>query len=604
MLNPNHRSLYTSALTPPPGMTFDQAVGATFSSDPTLMLSIPVYLAFLAKDQKDNIKDGAMVLESIRRTAGRVIIFAQRGRALVPDVPNPLYGLLESILVEVIAPRGGLFHPKLWLIRYVDPSGINPPLMRLLVLSRNLTNDHSWDLSLQLEGYVGKRYHTENKEIAKFLTSLPELSFVDVDPKKRQNINQMADDLRRTKWELPPGFESLHFYILGLKNGSWPQLPSKKMVVVSPFCTDEALNYLVDKSAAAKALISRPETLNILNPETIQRFSRCLTLDEAAESEDGEATEETPSTDSYGLHAKAYIYERGWYTHFVIGSANATNAAMLNAKNVEVLVELVGRKSRVGGIENLLNDDGLGEILNDHITPDESLPGDPERQAAEEAIETARQMIAIASLKLHCEPDMENTAWQMRMLGFIEPFENIGQARVWPITVSESNSTPLDPLFTNKQLILGNFSASSLTGLIAFELRSHHPKVSARFVMNLPVEGMPDARETAILQTVIRNKEGFIRYLLLLLSGFEDTRTLLFNGKVKDLHSFGFGGTNQETPLLEELTRAYSRDPNRLREVSYIIRQLSKHKIDNPVVPPEFLSLWKVFEEALEEHDG
>ena len=38
MLNPNSRSLYTSALTPPPGMMFDEAVATTFSMDPALLL--------------------------------------------------------------------------------------------------------------------------------------------------------------------------------------------------------------------------------------------------------------------------------------------------------------------------------------------------------------------------------------------------------------------------------------------------------------------------------------------------------------------------------------------------------------------------------------
>ena len=34
---------------------------------------------------------------------------------------------------------------------------------------------------------------------------------------------------------------------------------------------------------------------------------------------------------------------------------------------------------------------------------------------------------------------------------------------------------------------LGEFSASSVTGLIAFELKTNHPDVSARFVLNVPV---------------------------------------------------------------------------------------------------------------------
>ena len=42
MLNPDSRSIYTSALTPPPGMVFDEGLGTTFSLDPTTLLSIPV----------------------------------------------------------------------------------------------------------------------------------------------------------------------------------------------------------------------------------------------------------------------------------------------------------------------------------------------------------------------------------------------------------------------------------------------------------------------------------------------------------------------------------------------------------------------------------
>jgi hypothetical protein len=35
---------------------------------------------------------------------------------------------------------------------------------------------------------------------------------------------------------------------------------------------------------------------------------------------------------------------------------------------------------------------------------------------------------------------------------------------------------------------LGEFSASSVTWLIAFELKANHPDVSARFVLNVPVK--------------------------------------------------------------------------------------------------------------------
>ena len=47
MLNPNSRSLYTDALTPPTGMVFDYGVATTYSLDPTLLLGIPLHLVLL-----------------------------------------------------------------------------------------------------------------------------------------------------------------------------------------------------------------------------------------------------------------------------------------------------------------------------------------------------------------------------------------------------------------------------------------------------------------------------------------------------------------------------------------------------------------------------
>ena len=122
MLNPNSRSLYTSALTPPPGMIFDEAVATTFSMDPALLLEAPVYLALMAADGQTD-PDSLSVLEAIRRYSKRITVYVQRGRIQVPQIakPNPLFGLLEEMVVEVTAPGGGVFHPKVWAIRFVSP---------------------------------------------------------------------------------------------------------------------------------------------------------------------------------------------------------------------------------------------------------------------------------------------------------------------------------------------------------------------------------------------------------------------------------------------------------------------------------------------------
>ena len=56
--------------------------------------------------------------------------------------------------------------------------------------------------------------------------------------------------------------------------------------------------------------------------------------------------------------------------------------------------------------------------------------------------------------------------------------------------------------------------------------------------------------------------------------------------------------------LLEELTRAYSVEPERLENVDKLVRDLMKTDGGDSVVTPEFFELWSVFETALREKDG
>ena len=139
MLNPNNRMLYTSALTPPVGMVFDQAVATTFSMDPTLLLEAPVYLALLNGNDREK-PDPLQILQSIRRYADKITVYVQAGRIQVPESAkaNPVYSLLEKMIVEAKAPNGGSFHPKVWAIRFIDELEKNV-VIRLVVLTRNLT---------------------------------------------------------------------------------------------------------------------------------------------------------------------------------------------------------------------------------------------------------------------------------------------------------------------------------------------------------------------------------------------------------------------------------------------------------------------------------
>ena len=83
----------------------------------------------------------------------------------VPTQYNKLFTLLEPCL-RAIVPSGGehaSFHPKIWLIRYKGSGGKKRAnvIYRLIVLSRNLTFDRSWDIAASLDGKLTKAKVTE-----------------------------------------------------------------------------------------------------------------------------------------------------------------------------------------------------------------------------------------------------------------------------------------------------------------------------------------------------------------------------------------------------------------------------------------------------------
>ncbi|MDT8429401.1 MAG: phospholipase D family protein [Pseudomonadales bacterium] len=603
MLNPNSRSLYTSALTPPPGMIFDEAVATTFSMDPALLLEAPVYLALMAADGQTD-PDPLAVLEAIRRYSKRITVYVQRGRIQVPQIakPNPLFGFLEDMVVEVTAPGGGVFHPKVWAIRFVSPDQ-SSAMYRLVVLTRNMTTDQSWDLSLQLEGSIAGRKSKLNKPLAHFFKMLPGLATGSVEAGRVEQTLRFAEALQRVQWELPDGFDELAFYLPGTKGFDWEPPEANRMAVISPFCSDQVLRTLAKKSKGADALISRPESLSGLKKETLALFTHCLHLDEAAETEDGEEEDIAEHPLSTGLHAKVYLFETRYYsdyTHVIMGSANATNAALNAAKNIEILVGLVGKKNKVGGIDELLGADGLGEYLVDFDTTKETVI-DAVRKDAEECVERARSRLSEVALSIECSPGVKEGLWALVLTGKIPSLDGIVSASAWQITVTRDFSVNIVDNDAHDRIMLGEFSSSSVTGLIAFELKTNHPDVTARFVLNLPVTGVPEERDSAILQTVISNQDGFIRYLLLLLG--DDTASGLDPGSgsgwAKWLARLAAG---EDIPLLEELTRTYSRHPQRLSEISGLVRDLSQGS-QNGIIPEDFLSLWTVFESAIGARD-
>jgi len=593
VLCPDDRSLYTEALTPPPGYVFDQGVATTYSLDPATLLSVPIHLALLGQREEEE-RELVALLEALRRVAGRTTIYAQRGRMQVPRGEHLLYGLLESMVVEVAAPRGGAFHPKLWVQRFAAPA-TGDVLLRLLVLSRNVTADHAWDTCLRLEGVPGGRRIAANRALADLVRALPGMARETVATERREQAEGLAAEVHRTPWELPEGFQSVTFHVLGLDGRGWRVPASRRLAVVSPFVTDEALAAMGETTDEPVALVSRPESLALLEDDPGACFGQVYALDEAAESEDGE---EVASRDTVGLHAKVIVTENGAEMRLFVGSANCTTAALVAGRNVEVVAELAGSRKTAGGVEDLLGPDGLQDYLVSYRRGEQDAP-EPAERAAEERLEAARRELAGTDLRLHCQAEGDQWRLVLRAPEPI-PLEGVAALRAWPVTVRDERAVDAGGLWEQGRADLGTYATASVTGIIGFELGARDADMTLRFALNIPLESPPADRDAAILRIVLANREGFLRYLLLLLGEFGDS-TAWLEAKGGGGRFQWLGARGEEMPLLEDMTRAFSRDPARLHAARRIVERLRESEQGAEVVPEDFLALWAVFEQALGE---
>ena len=169
MLAPDNRALLLDALRPPMGHSLDRAVATTFTLDLETALMVPLAFAGFRFDENP---DPIEIMEALRRMSERLDIFCQAGAISAARWPSDLVALLENVIHEVRRPRPGrIFHPKVWALRFLGPSG--EPAFRLVVLSRNLTADRSWDTILWFDGHLqGRRPIASNRPLASFFEAL------------------------------------------------------------------------------------------------------------------------------------------------------------------------------------------------------------------------------------------------------------------------------------------------------------------------------------------------------------------------------------------------------------------------------------------------
>lgn len=617
MLAPDQRALYLEALQPPEGYQFDRGVGTTFTLDLLTLLIAPMSLALHEVSRAhEGLQDPILLLDSMQRFADRLTLFTQAGYIAIPDHNQYLYSYLENMVVEVQAPNGGTFHPKVWLLRYT--SEVDAPVYRFLCLSRNLTFSRSWDVIVRLDGMLADRTNafSRNHPLGDFIQALPDFAVHKVSKRVNDDVALLQDEVRKVDFKVPPPFEqdSLSFHPFGHRNhhpfdfGKYIQ----RTLAISPFLSEPILKS-VTGSGEGHVLLSEPESLSMIGSEALARFENVFVFNDAAvdvpvdEEQGGEILEDEENETMHSparLHAKLIVLERGWDATWYIGSANATTPAW-NSKNVEFMLGMTGKKSKVG-VDKILGDpeDELSlRTLLASFEPEEAVEITKDL-ALERYLESIRSWIANLGLRAKVvERDEDHYDFHLSTRKKPSQFPK-GEIslRIWPIGLPESHAMKVPLGSLRDGITFSDLSMLALSSFIAFEVHADHASLSGeiRFVLNVPVTGMPEQRDGWIIRAVLSDPVQFLRYLRLILAeGVSWISPAWLTVDAKE----GAGDIwrrigDMEVPLLEDLVRAFSRSPEKIERIDEIIRRMEASGGTEEILSEEFRLLWEAIQTA------
>lgn len=589
MLSPEERALLVEAVRADPGYRLDHALITTYSLDLDALLAIPLALTFEGWSGEEGWSDGSQashidpvaLLESLRRQAGKLTVLSQAGAIAVPR-NRTFLSFLEPVVHGVTAPRGGVFHPKLWLLRYTPDEPGHPVRYRVLVLSRNLTFDRSWDTMLRLDADLVERRSRgfgENRPLRRFVDALVEIaSDANLDSGRRRALGAIAEETARLRFELPEGVEQCRFWPLGIDRTGVDDVFAgrrDRTLVVSPFLAEGFLDRL--GLGGEDTLVSSDEELAALPAAVRDRIGTVQVLEGAttAEPESGDDFEPTPAATAEdglaGLHAKLFVADAGWNARVWTGSANATGAAF--GSNVEFVVELVGKKRSLG-IDAVL-DDGLADLLAP-FEPDPDGAPDPGARELERALDRVAQELGAAPLSMRASPDA--VGWTLALAGAdrLPSIPTEFEVSAWPATLQEHRAKPLSA--TSAPPRWEGLDVVHLTGFLCLEVSAADAAGGRRVAISIPLEGAPGERDAAIVRSVLADPARVLRYLLFLLGDRSDDvpdALEMFDAGSEDGAGLGsWLGFGADATLLEALVRSLHRDPERIDRVEQLLDDL------------------------------
>ena len=574
--------LYTQLLQPDEGYQVDFAVGCTFSVNMDGLVAVPLALSGMGDAKTLNQQTAMYVMEGILRCSEKFVLFCDKGFIHVPANCQPLHSLMENSVVEVSNPSNPLanFHPKMWVIRLRPKESNAADVIKLIVMSRNLTFTKELDVALAVKGKVNKgESYDKNKPVANFLRDLADQYDKNNDRKKKIKI--LANDfesVERFDFESPLSSKvyELHPTLFGNKYNKslLKRLQGKRVLIISPFLDSNSLNGIAKSiigKAKEKYLVTRD---NNVTQDVLDMFDKVYVPNSVITDDESNPVD---------LHAKMYLVEQeNGAVYLYLGSANATHSAF--ERNAEMTIGIrVKDRTFDQMFDEIVNKDGPYIQVSEPLVNDEK---EKERRKIEGDLEHVMRwaMNSLDSAVISKSRGANAHPYHVTL-----KFEAVDKKKFqidnpsgYSVSIRPLQcSNALKKIDKNRMSLQWDLELEELSEFYVIEVEMtsepSHTKAGVCKVTTNGLQRFLGERKEKIVNKIV-NKDNVLQYIDMILSDFPEYTFEKWNHRrtQTSLISVGNSGLWDDVAIYEQLLKASYENPSKLDELRKVLPNLQE----------------------------
>lgn len=457
-------------------------------------------------------------------------------------------------------------------------------------MSRNLTFDRSWDVCFAMDSSKSAKTAHKSKPLAHYIEFLcDQVKSTSQNARgKRSSLRRLAEKLSSVSFttaskEFGDNFEIMPLGIganaydmsndpLFCSNTYAADYTFHELVVFSPFLSGSLIDYWNKPehslTGTTRVLVTRKSELSKFTKEKSSRFRIYALQDDIVDGEEAISNQDE-NKQKQDIHAKMYLRKKYSNVDLYLGSMNATYCAV--NKNVEMMFFL-HTKNRYYNTEYFLKDIFCGKEDNPQ-NPFELCEATEGTQ--DSADETADQLEQIVKTVMHATVSERGEKYDVAL----EINGNLPDVQMYLSPFRRDVLIPLTNSMQFSQLDLLQLSEFYMIKVVLGE-------AAIERIIMVSISGIPDTRENAVVNNVVKDKRSFVEYVVFVLG--DDYLLSLMEDR--ELKSAGVWNDEHEhfPALYEKMLKTALEDPKRLNEIGYLLNMIT----DDGIIPDEFRDLY------------